>query len=274
MTDFINSQLTAAIVGALIAFFPAYGLSVLQENKKASKEYQTWLRGLIAELKHIKGCIIEITSIVQDGNPSTKRMNSDFIQQARLMLFSLETDSDLLERLTTAYRDIVHTNDMLDRYEKKAENKHMIQPNVLASMKGVESSIDSLDNLITTKLPVVKTSLPSSLFWIRVGLLTALSITIMLIATSKDEVNEQAKSVPIPIWPVNPDKFEEEPLKNMARAVQENTERVSGLIAESEGQKAIERLLGHPWLFWFVLLTPLLAAMLMAAERIATDWKK
>ena len=151
MISILESQLFAAVVGALIGIFPAYWIGLLHERKKEQKEYQSWLAGLSAELGHIDKCIDEITPIIQGGNPSTKRMNSDFLEQARLAIFSFDVDESFLESLTNAYRDIVHTNDMLNRFEKKVENRNMIQGNTLASMNGVKNSVSALKEKVSQK---------------------------------------------------------------------------------------------------------------------------
>jgi len=143
-TSIFDSQLFAAVVGALIGVIPAYWLGLLHEKSKDKNSYQGWLTGLATELRHIDKCIDEITGVIRKENPSTKRMNSDFIEQARLAIFNFERDADFLESLTNAYRDIVHTNEMLNRYENKTENRNSMLSNILASMTGVKNSVNDL----------------------------------------------------------------------------------------------------------------------------------
>jgi sensor histidine kinase regulating citrate/malate metabolism len=40
---------------------------------------------------------------------------------------------------------------MLDRYEKKVENRNMIQGNTVASMKGVKNSVSALKEKVSQK---------------------------------------------------------------------------------------------------------------------------
>ena len=70
----LQSQLFAAVVGALIGILPAFGLSLLRENQKEKKSYRAWLSGLCAELNHIQKCIKEISEITKNGKASTKKM--------------------------------------------------------------------------------------------------------------------------------------------------------------------------------------------------------
>jgi len=152
LTRFTDSQLFAAIIGALIGIFPAHLISAWHEKRKDRQTYTSWLNGLLAELKHIDGCITMINQIVQTGSPSTKRMNSDFVEQSRLTLFGYDKDVDFLQCLTNAYRDLLHTNDMLDRFETMAPNHTSFQPNMLACMKGVGASVSCLKCKVETKL--------------------------------------------------------------------------------------------------------------------------
>ncbi len=147
----IESQLFAAVVGALIGILPAFWIGLLRERSREKKNYQAWLFGLSAELSHINKCIVEIEDVIQKGDVSTKRMNSDFVKAARLRIFSYDKDTEFLEMLTNAYRDIVHTNDMLERFEKRTANKQNFQTNVLASMKGVGASVKVLQDSIAWK---------------------------------------------------------------------------------------------------------------------------
>ena len=150
--SFAETQLFAAIIGALIGIVPAHLLTAWHERRTGRKDYVSWLNGLFAELKHIEACVNEISDIVQSGTPSTKRMNEDFLEESRLKFFAFDKDLAFLESLTNAYRDIVHTNAMLDRFEKMAPNHAPFQPNVQASMKGVGSSISCLKCKVEQRL--------------------------------------------------------------------------------------------------------------------------
>lgn len=149
---FVESQLFAAIVGAVIGLLPAHLLMALHEKRKERQQHTSWLHGLLAEIAHIDGCINEISTITASGKPSTKRLNSDFFAQSRLVLFAYDKDVVFLQSLTNAFRDIVHTNDMLDRFERMAPNHLSFAPNTQASLSGVHNSILSLKQIIEKKL--------------------------------------------------------------------------------------------------------------------------
>ncbi len=157
---FSESQTFAAIIGALIGILPAFMLSYWYDRRKKELEdyesHKAWLNGLAAELNHITKVIGEITTIIQGGDVSTKRLNSDFIEKARLKIFTLDMDADFLEALTNAYRDIVHTNDMLERLEKMAPNHSQFVQNVISSMTGVSNSVNCLKCKNESKIKTIK----------------------------------------------------------------------------------------------------------------------
>ena len=116
------------VAGGAIGFGASWFLARSQRRhaleQKAADErrsYKAWLTGLRAELNHIRKVIDEITPIAAGVNLPTKRINSDFLKEARLVIFKYDEDTDFLELLTTAFRDIVHTNDMLDRLEEETD---------------------------------------------------------------------------------------------------------------------------------------------------------
>ena len=146
-----DSQLFAAVVGALIGILPAYWLGFFNERSKEKKAHKLWLFGLSAELSHIQKCITEIKRVIEQRRTPTKRMNSDFVESARLAIFNYERDLEFLESLTNAYRDIVHTNEMLERLER-SDNPEAFRSNASASMDGVERSIQALHALIIHKI--------------------------------------------------------------------------------------------------------------------------
>ncbi len=161
LARFSETQIFAAIIGALIGLIPAFTAFILnswyEKRKKRIADYQTykaWLNGLTAELNHIKKCINEISNILKKPpSISTKRMNTDFLEKARLILLGYDEDLDFLESLTNTYRDIVHSNNMLDRLENSESN---VRPNVESSIVGVLGSVHKLSDEIQAKLKNLK----------------------------------------------------------------------------------------------------------------------
>ncbi len=115
-------------------------------DKRAA--HKAWLLGLRAELEHLRACIDEIRGILRGPGVPTKRLNSDFVEMARFKFFEYDEESHFLESLTTTYRNIVHTNGMLDRLE----NNIGIRGNAMASMNGVSGSVDGLKGKVDAKL--------------------------------------------------------------------------------------------------------------------------
>ena len=140
--------LIGAVIGGLIGAGSAYLVPMIHEKRKEKKEHIAWLQGLSAELKHIGKCITEIKDILNNNGTPSKRINFDFIEKSRLTFFKLNSDVAFLECLTNTYRDIVHTNGMLDYFGNNPQTKS----NVLASMQGVENSVKCLDCKVKEKL--------------------------------------------------------------------------------------------------------------------------
>ena len=157
LSKFLDSQAFAAIIGALIGIIPTAWYAKKRKQQEDRVTYFGWLNGLSAETEHIKKVIQEITGILRAGGICTKRINHDFLEKSRLVIFAYDEDTHFLETLTNAYRDVVHTNDMIDRHERLAasnqtEGATTFVANVLASMEGVGNSINALQALLQNKL--------------------------------------------------------------------------------------------------------------------------
>jgi len=151
MKSLLDSQLVAAIVGALLVIIPTYFISKKQENRKGLQKHIAWLNGLLAELCHIEKRIAEINDTISRGGISTMRMNSDFLEKSRTNLFDYNPDIDFLESLTKAYGDVVHTNNMLNRFEAIRGDQVFLR-NVMASMQGVTGSVTTLKQKVEQKI--------------------------------------------------------------------------------------------------------------------------
>ena len=150
------------LAGWLLGVVTSEVRSYRQRKRDAKKDttdkkqsYNAWLNGLRAELNHIQDVITEITGIIDSGQVPTKRINSDFLEKARLSLPDHDTDTVFMEQLTTAFRDIVHTNGMLDRLEAATRPK---PASAAASMIGVKASVDALSDTLDAKLSALKSS--------------------------------------------------------------------------------------------------------------------
>ena len=138
------------------------------------EDYLAWLRGLKIECEHIISCIKQVRDgeagyaavleLNQLGCP-TKKLNHDLLQAARLAVIRHPRSCVLQELLTTAYRDVDHTNGMMDRYEqnyrryfdlikeRKAEGLNIPEPfrelsgilkPTIASLNGAQESLERL----------------------------------------------------------------------------------------------------------------------------------
>lgn len=157
---FTESQSFAAIIGGIIGIIPSFAITyfyeIYKKKRNDSDNYRAWMNGLLAELTHISGCIDEIRGFASKNQVPTKRMNSDFIEKARMVLINYNTDKSFFIILTNCYRDIVHTNDMLNRLERYSAEKNPdfigFFVNVIASLNGVSGSISKLESELNNKI--------------------------------------------------------------------------------------------------------------------------
>jgi hypothetical protein len=170
LAKFFDSQAFAAIIGALIGIIPTAWYAKIRKKQEDRLTYLGWLNGLSAETEHISKVIKEITTIFQSNEPGvvcTKRMNHDFLEKARLAIFGYDEDVGFLETLTNAYRDVLHTNDMIDRHERAVISQSRvaegIHGSVLASMQGVSNSVSALKAKLAEKLSKIQNPSESSI---------------------------------------------------------------------------------------------------------------
>src|SRR5438034_3734158 len=121
----------AAIIACFISFFAsalvfAGGLRHHSYRREVAmhQKYLSWLRGLIPESEFLISCVDELHPAFQQmlaGGPPivpTKQLNSDFLAAARIGIMEHPRSVILFPRLTSTYRDVVHTNDMMSRFER------------------------------------------------------------------------------------------------------------------------------------------------------------
>jgi len=166
MPDSILGAIIGALIG-LISGLAVAGLSIIwtyrhDEYRRAlstHREYISWLRGLVPECELILLSIEELRPTYDDmiatGNLRcpTRRLNSDFLAAARLGVMKHPRGCRLFPPLTRAYRDVVHTNDMMARFEARyretagadqwREMEGILRPTA-ECMPGVRSSVESL----------------------------------------------------------------------------------------------------------------------------------
>ncbi len=158
-TNNIIPVILPTIIGAVIGIVGSLLIFFLNDKKETEKikannhqKHLAWLKGIKAEINHLIKVIDEIYKILEDQNvPSTKRLNYDYLQNARLKILEFDTDINFLEILTNAYRDIDHTNGMLDRLEQYGLNCPFIE-NVKGSLIGAKNSVLSLNKTVDNKL--------------------------------------------------------------------------------------------------------------------------
>jgi hypothetical protein len=159
-SSFFESNIFATIVGGAIGFFSSIFVSIWYSGHHDKvlryNNYKGWCNGVRAEINHLIKVIDEISSILKENVPSTKRLNHDYLEQARIRIVDFESDISFIESLTNAYRDVVHTNEMLNRLESNFEKSPNSIANVKASMDGVKNSIQALNTKLDVKIKEIK----------------------------------------------------------------------------------------------------------------------
>lgn len=159
--NFFNSNIFATIIGGAIGIISAIFTTIWYNGHQALKaqceNYKAWCNGVKAEINHILKVIDEIDKILKEhGVPSTKRLNYDYLEQARVKIIMYESDLVFLEILTNAYRDIVHTNGMLDRLEEDVSKHKNLIGNTQASIDGVRNSVKALNQGLDIKISAIR----------------------------------------------------------------------------------------------------------------------
>jgi hypothetical protein len=81
---------------------------------RRNRQINARLTALAVELDYLRETIIEIRQGVEKGGGSSKRLNTDLLESARLTGYELNSDEGFAYALARVYRDVVHTNDRLD----------------------------------------------------------------------------------------------------------------------------------------------------------------
>ena len=172
--------LLTAFIGAASAWLLAIVWSRIYDSYRRRierhEDYLAWLRGLKIECLHVVECIKEIRDgeggyiAIQKGKFScpVKKLNHDFFQQARFSVIRHPRSCKLQEPLTKAFRDVEHTNSMMEIYAKtyerlieKMESQKAggvvvdtraaiagILGPVISSLNSVEKTLESLRGLV------------------------------------------------------------------------------------------------------------------------------
>jgi len=116
-------SLAAALLAAAATIAFTFREDEYRRALATHREYLSWLRGLVPECDLIMTTIDQLqplyTGILQTGQSGcpTKQLNTDFLAAARLGILKHPRAAALFPTLTNAYRDVVHTNEMMTRYE-------------------------------------------------------------------------------------------------------------------------------------------------------------
>ncbi len=122
------------LFGFLSAFLSAFLINIWIEghrNKvKIYNDSKAWFNGIKAEINHLMKVSNSIKDVLKSNLTCTLRLNHDYLENARLRITEFESDINFIESLSDTYREIVHTNGMLDilykDYEKNQNDKETV----------------------------------------------------------------------------------------------------------------------------------------------------
>lgn len=110
------------VLGALVGVVGTYIFTVWSDRGKSQQRHKNLIAALLVELRHLDRVMGEIKGDVIDAyGICWKRMNIDVLGNIRVSLAEYG-DMVFLELLADTYRDVIHTNEMLDRLVKAWED--------------------------------------------------------------------------------------------------------------------------------------------------------
>jgi hypothetical protein len=152
-----------------------------KRSLSAHNAYASWLRGLIPECEFLLTCLDELQPAFFTGDQvaiPTKRFNNDFLAAARIEMMKHPRSEVLLPKLTPAYRNVTHTNEMMDRLEHSSRELHsstMAQlefqglfQSTAACFPSTRASIESLLAVAREQSQLEADNPPQFLDWLRV----------------------------------------------------------------------------------------------------------
>jgi len=134
-----------SLLGACLPLIWAVRYNRFQGELEKHDQFLMWLRGIIPECEYIVVCVDELATPFVDTMAgrilacATKRLNSDFLEAARLGILKHPRGANVFLPLTTAYRNVTHTNEMMDRAEQElarargSQNPHAIIGGIFGS---------------------------------------------------------------------------------------------------------------------------------------------
>lgn len=159
MSDEISGAIVGGLIGFVGALIPLYHSTCYSRFSRAVEEherYHSWVRGIVRECEHLAESANEVKglydAIVSGGEiaPPTKELNTDFLGQARSAIIAHPRSPELFGPLTKAFRDCIHTNDMMRRFEHlcgKTEDRPTLARPLASTIKSCEGVLTSISEL-------------------------------------------------------------------------------------------------------------------------------
>jgi hypothetical protein len=132
MPDAVVGALVGGLIGlisglsvAALSIVWAYRHDIYRRALTRHRVYLSWLSGLIPECEFIISTLNQLEpafiDMLNTGNLRcpTKRLNDYFLSAALVGIIKHPRGATLFPKLTAAHRDVVHTNDMMARYETR-----------------------------------------------------------------------------------------------------------------------------------------------------------
>jgi hypothetical protein len=187
----------SALAVAALSIFWAYCHDRYRRAVRTHYEYLSWLRGLVPECEFIISTLNQLRPEYDDMIKSenlrcpTKQLNADFLAAARLGIMKHPRGTQLFPMLTSAYRDVVHTNDMMTRFEiryTETAGSAKQYPEMQGILLPTSQCIPSVHASVTALLAAAREQeqleldhAPTLSRWITIFAIVAAGLTIFLI---------------------------------------------------------------------------------------------
>jgi hypothetical protein len=114
---------------------------------------KAWRTALSEELQYLSTVVTdELIPNVLDAGYSLKRLNEDFLENARLQGYTFDKRPEFLKRLAHAYRDVIHTNWLLGHAFENFTKEDFNNTTALSSLHTVHSRLFALKWIVDKEL--------------------------------------------------------------------------------------------------------------------------
>ena len=150
------SSLAIALFAAVVPLLAGWAYQRFTAQTEKWESFRGWINALFIEIEHERRTLTQINGVLHSPSAPTKRFNDDLFAAGKSELISFERAPNFFGQLTRAYRDLKHTNAMLDRLESYREahptqTDEGIREPCKKCMGGVTDSLNALHDALTVE---------------------------------------------------------------------------------------------------------------------------